>query len=238
MNRALPSRDRGHRGGNPGGQPRPRGTVPGARGLVGGVRDTAERETPPGGCPAAQEKREGQSGFDGVGALAVLSLGRCDGQPHFLSNRPGQEPSDRMRLPASCFHQFLGGDPARSLEQFEHRGGLAAVPCASGFLRAFGRFLGRAGLLGGLTLLRRDVGAPWRDTGLFVGFRVLAAHWRLRGGGFYGQFSHFDFSFGGDYRHDMNHSGARGKQANSPDQGDGMAMVATVGGQMTSGVLR
>jgi hypothetical protein len=52
--------------------------------------------------------------------------------------------------------------------------------------------------------------------GLFVGFRLLNARWRLRGGGFYGQFSHFDFSFGGDYRHDMNHSRAPGKQANSP----------------------
>jgi hypothetical protein len=61
------------------------------------------------------------------------------------------------------------------------------------------------------------VGATLRNTGLFGSFRLLTARWRLRGGSFYGQFSHCDFSFGGDYRHDIHHSGWDRLQGNSAD---------------------
>jgi hypothetical protein len=48
-------------------------------------------------------------------------------------------------------------------------------------------------------------------TGLLVGFRLLTARWRLRAGGFCDQFSHFDFSFDGDYRHDIGSLGCARK---------------------------
>ena len=215
MNRALPSRDRGHRGGNPGGQLRPRGIASCARGLVYGIAIGSERETPLGEYPAAQEKREGRLGSDGVVALAILGLGGCDGKAHLLPQRAADESPHAVGLPVRCFHDLGQGSAILALQQFEDLGRLAAVPGASGLLRGFGRFLGRAGLLAGLALLRRNVGALWRNAGLFVGFWLLTARWRLRGSGFCDQFSHFDFSFGGDYRHDIHHSGSRGKQLNS-----------------------
>jgi hypothetical protein len=175
----------------------------------------AKRETPPGRNPAARtEPSCGGSGFDGVGTFAVLTLGRCDGQAHFLANRTGQEPADGMRLPTGGFHQFLGCDSAWPLEQFQNLVGLAAFAGSFGFLSAFGRFLGGAGLLGRLGCLLRDVGATLRTAGLLGGFRLLSACRGLRCTSFCDQFSHFDFSFGGDYRHDMDHSGAPEKQAN------------------------
>ena len=63
--------------------------VPGNRGRPKGrgVR-THERETPPGMNPAARDERNWRcSGFDGVGALAVLALGGRDGQAHLLARR-------------------------------------------------------------------------------------------------------------------------------------------------------
>jgi len=45
---------------------------------------------------------------------------------------------------------------------------------------------------------------------------------------------HFEFSFGGDYRHDMDHSGAPGKQGNSANlpqwrwNGDGRLLSAQI----------
>ena len=133
-----------------------------------------ERETPPGGYPAARRKRKGgNSGFDGVGALPVLALGGCDGQAHLLADSPRQEPADGMRLPAGGFHQFLGCCAAGPLQQVQDLGGLAAVAGAGGFLLAFGRFLRRTGLLPRLSLLRRNVGATCANTGRLSGFRLL-----------------------------------------------------------------
>ena len=116
---------------------------------------------------------------DRVGALPVLALGGRDGQPHLLAHGPGQEAADGMRLPAGGFHQFLGGDAARPLQQVQDLGGLAAVARLGlgglGFLRALGRFLGRGGLLPRLALGGRNGRATWRTGGLFVGFRLLLA---------------------------------------------------------------
>jgi hypothetical protein len=222
MNRSLPPGDCGLRSPDSLGPSGSARAVPRAVGLVGGIEDTGERETPPGGCPAARWKLERRdSGFDGVGTLAIFPFGRGHCQPHLLADRARQKPANGMWLPAGGFHELFGGDAARSLEEFQNLAGLAAFANRLGFLSAFGRFLGRAGPLGCLALLRRNVGALWRNTSLFVGFPLLTVHWRLRGG-FYGQFSHFDFSFGGNYRgHDMNHSGARGKQGDSTENRKG-----------------
>ena len=79
--------------------------------------------------------------------------------------------------------------------------------------RPLGRFLGPTGPLGGLALLWRNVGALWRNTGLFGGFGLLSRRgWS--GSGFLGR-CHGVFSFGGDYRPHIDHSGAPGKQGNS-----------------------
>jgi hypothetical protein len=169
------------------------------------------------------------SGFDGVAALAVLALGRRDSESHLLSNRPGEEATHGMRLPPGSFHQLLGCNAPGPLQQVQHLGRLAAVarsPLSASFRRAgglgfrgrFGRFLGSAGLLGPFALGGRDVGALFRNPDLFVGFRLFAR----RGLGSARFFScHLRFSFGGDYRvHDMDHSGAPGKQANSAAVGE------------------
>ena len=45
------------------------------------------------------------SGFDGVSALAILSLGGHDRQLHLLCDGPRQEAPDAVRLPARRLHQ-------------------------------------------------------------------------------------------------------------------------------------
>ena len=87
MNPTLPPRDRLDRGRASCWQSRRRGTVPGAVRLVGGAAYPPERQTPPGRSPAARCDRSGKrSGFDRVGALAVLALRGGDRQAHFLSD--------------------------------------------------------------------------------------------------------------------------------------------------------
>lgn len=98
----------------------------------------SKRETPPSGYPAARcEGMVVGSGFDGVAALPILSLGGRDGLAHFLADRSGQEAAYRMRLPSRRFHQLLGSYAARSLKQIQKLVGLGAVAGADGFLRAF-----------------------------------------------------------------------------------------------------
>src|ERR1039457_3679145 len=64
---------------------------------------------------------------DRVPALPVLGLGGPDRQPHLLAQGTGQEPADRVRLPAGGFPEFLRGGAARALQQVEDLGGLAAL---------------------------------------------------------------------------------------------------------------
>ena len=68
---------------------------------------TRKRETPPGRNPAARKELTSELGLNRIGPVAVLALEGSDGQTHFLRDGPRQEPADRMRLPASGFHQFL-----------------------------------------------------------------------------------------------------------------------------------
>jgi hypothetical protein len=111
--------------------------------LMRTVYSKPKREKPPVQFPAADVFSE-MSGFDGVGPLVVLALGGRDRQAHFLPDGSGQEPANGMWLPGCGFHQLLGGNAARPLQQFEHLGGLAAVAGARRFLRALGRFPGLA----------------------------------------------------------------------------------------------
>src|SRR5207248_1984522 len=97
----------------------------------------SERRKPPEMNPAARRNTFWRgSGFQRVVALAVLALGGCDRQSHLLADGARQKPAYRMRLPAYRFHQLLGRDSARPLQQFEDLGGLAAIPCGSAVLLA------------------------------------------------------------------------------------------------------
>jgi hypothetical protein len=109
-----------------------------------------KRQTPLGASPAAQSERRYGLGFYGVAALAVLALCGRDCQPHFLAQGSRKEAAQRMRLPPGGFQQFLRSHAA--LQQFEDGRRLATVAGTGGFLSAFGRFLGWAGLLPALPL--------------------------------------------------------------------------------------
>jgi hypothetical protein len=69
---------------------------------------------------------------------------------------------------------------------------------------------------GRLPLFLRNVGALWRDTGLFGGFWLLARRWGWGAAVFFCNRCIHVFSFCGSHRdHDMDHSDAPGKQGNS-----------------------
>jgi hypothetical protein len=216
MNRALPPGDRGPRNADSLGPFGSARAVLGAIGLVGRVAHRPERKTPPGGCPAARtEPKCAGSGFDGVGTLAVLALGRGDGHPHLLADRARQKPANGMWLPVCGFHQLFGGDAARSLEQFEHLGGLATVAGPGGFLRALGAFLPGLAFLADLPFF----GATWAPRGATRAV-LVAFVCSLRTGPCAVAVSAINSvilisPLAVDYRHDMDHSGERGKQANS-----------------------
>jgi len=178
---------------------------------------------------------------DGIFAQGALHML----EPQLLTDRSGKKTPDRMGQPARGFHQILGCDSARPLQQVQDPGGLAAVASLGfgrrshlGSLRAFGSFLGGAGLLARLGLSGRNGRATSRTGGLLFEFRRLAS---VRGGGgvgFFGDRLHFQFLlFAVDYRgHDMDHSSwpkTQGKFERSLERrwnGDEA--------QMSSGVLR
>ncbi len=209
MNRAVPPGDRGHRSGTARRESRRGRVVPGVVRLVGGTPHPPRRKTPPRLNPAARCVRKGcESGFNGVATLSVFALGGSDRQTHLLADSPGQEPANRMRLPASRFAQFLGTNAARPLQQFEHswrsccrrgRNPPSFRPCALWAFSWRGPFTR-------LRLLRPDAGATCASAGLFGGFRLRSYASGCRFRRFYNR-CHV-VSLRGDYRgHDMNPSG-------------------------------
>src|SRR6266851_870321 len=112
MNLTLPPRDRGHQGGDPGGQSGSERIVPGIVRLVGGtdavaggVRATKKPPEPsPGG---GKEKDRRRSAFERVGALPVLALGRFYAESHLFAERAADESANTMRLPLGRCHQLL-----------------------------------------------------------------------------------------------------------------------------------
>src|ERR1039457_7603440 len=100
---------------------------------------------------------------DRVPALPVLGLGGPDRQPHLLAQGTGQEPSDRVRLPAGGFHDFLQAGSAGAFQQVEDLGGFTAAAGAAWLLWRLGRrrtfvsLLRRNDLLARLGLGRRHV---------------------------------------------------------------------------------
>jgi hypothetical protein len=132
------------------------------------------------------------------------------------------------------------------LKQVQDPGGFAAVPGGLrlgehlGLFAAFGRFLGRAGLLTRLCLGGRNGRATLRNTGLFIGFRRVARGCGCGWGGagfFCNRRRHFLFSLSGDYRvHDMNHSEAYEKQPKS-ERSRKRRWNGDAGRQMSVGVI-
>ena len=171
--RTLQPGNCGNRSATARGESRHRRVVPGALGLVGRIADPPSRGTPPGSNPAPRFERRGcGSRFDGITSLPVFALGGNNGQAHLLTDGAGQEAADGMRLPSAGLLKLLRCCAARPLQQVQDFGGFAAVAGAGGFLRAFGRFLGRGGLLPRLGLFRRNGRDTCASAGLFRGFRL------------------------------------------------------------------
>src|SRR4029077_6162817 len=138
-------------GSAPGRASRPRRPVPRIGGLGGRTKAPArgrDKEKPPRRNPGGQkEPNRWASAFDRVAALPALGLGGLDCQAHLLAQRTGQEPTDRVRLPAGGFREFLQGGAAGVLQQVEYLGGLAALAGAGCLLGRPGRLPAFGGLL-------------------------------------------------------------------------------------------
>src|SRR3989449_7282625 len=97
------------------------------------------------------------SAGDAVNAFAVLAACGVYGQPHFLAQRPADEPAYAVRLPAGRLHDLGERCATLTLEQAQDRGLLAAIAGCGGLAASFAAFplgsLGRLGLGGGLGLL-------------------------------------------------------------------------------------
>ena len=166
-----------------------------------------KQETPLGWSPAARSERDGRkSGFDGVGTLAILGLGGCDGHAHLLADGPREKAAHAMRLPPRRFHQFGQLGAFRPLQQIEDLCRFTALPDGS-FIGGFGRFLRGAGLLGRPSSLGRNVRALSANAAPFCGFGFLGS------AGVFDRRIHL-ISFGGDYRDHMNRSGGPKIQVN------------------------
>jgi hypothetical protein len=164
--------------------------------------------------------------LEGIPAHSVVGFRGDDAQTLLLNQYSGDEPSDRVSLPAGGFHQIRSRGSAGSLQQVKEFRGLAAVAAASGIFCRLSRrrpgfgFLSWGGLFARLALRRRHVARTCADTGLF------GRSWRRGRGrcfaisGIFWNYVHCDFSLGGDYRDDhINHSGPFGLQAKSDGGG-------------------
>jgi hypothetical protein len=95
--------------------------------------------------------------------------------------------------------------------------------------------------LAGLGLGARNGRATWRTVGLFVGFRRLVSICGGSGVGFFSDRPHFGYSLGRLVpRDDIDHFAHREFKANlgGAGGGDGMAMEAEAGSQMSAGERR
>ena len=222
MNRTLLSRDSGNRAGDPHRPSRFGRAVPSAFRLARRDQHPPERETPPGGSPAARHGRNcDRSGLDRIAALAVLAFRRRHGQAHLLADGPGQEATDRMRLPAGGLHQLFGCDASRSLQQFQNAVRFAALARTGAFLglRTFlglGRFLSRTGLLPRLAFF----GATWarRAPALAFFFAFGSSAWTTVTASVVSLSDVMLFLLLWELCHDIAHSGAERLQDNSSNR--------------------
>src|ERR1035437_1266158 len=212
-------------GSAPGRASRPTRLVPRVGGLRGRTKAPArgtDKEKPPRRNLGGQkEPNRWASDFDRVAALFAFGLGGRDREAYLLAQGAGHKPTDRVRLPAGGFHEFLPGGAAGAPQQVENLGDLAALSGAGCLLGQLGRLRALVGLprQGGLLtrpgLGRRNVGPVCGDSRLFGGGWRLGRGTGLGAGGFCWNAVHSAFSFGGDYRDPMDHSGSQGLQASS-----------------------
>ena len=185
--------------------------------------DSPNEERPPRRNPGGQRNRNvWPLAFDRVPTLCALCFRRVDLQTHFLAQCSGEEPADGMTLPARGGRELFQRGSARPLQHAENLGSHAILLGAGRLLRgrlarlrAFSGLGRRLGLLGRLRLGRGHVRPVWRDTRLFGYLWCLDRGIWLGSVGFYSDFVHITFSFGGDCRDHMNQSGWPELQANS-----------------------
>src|SRR5688572_3025260 len=68
-------------------------------------------------------------GSDPIGTLLPLGTRRLDPEAQFLGERPADEATDSVRLPAGGFHDLGKGRALLALEQLKYLGFLAALAC-------------------------------------------------------------------------------------------------------------
>ena len=112
MTGALPPGNRGDRNGATRGKSRCGGFVLGAFRLVRRNPVPPEREKPPRRNPGGQCGQIGWfSAFDRVGALPVFAFRGRHGQPHFLTDRAGQDPRTECGCQPVAFCRSLAVAP-------------------------------------------------------------------------------------------------------------------------------
>src|ERR1035437_4465968 len=113
---------------------------------------------------------------DPVRALPAFRLEGLDGVTGFLHGA-GHEPADSVLLPAHLLHDLDQRRPALALQNRHYLGGLTALARCGRILRfrglfAWGRVLGRRGLLASLRRRGRTLGAPCPSLGFGFRFRL------------------------------------------------------------------
>jgi hypothetical protein len=170
MNRTMPPRDRGNRFADSLQAPRFGGAVPRVLGLVGGIADSPERKTPPGGTRRHEGKAmKLKSSGDPVAALLVVASEGLDVQAELLDKRPGDESANGVGLPACRFHNRHERGTGGTAHQVDHVGFFAAFAGDVGrFLRGRAHRVAFCALVGGLVPLPLggcNVGRGFRNVG-------------------------------------------------------------------------
>ena len=177
-------------------------------------KKNSKREKPPGRCPAANALA-GFSALDGVGPLAVLALGGGDASPSFFPTVPDRNPRTLCGCQPVAFISSLAVAPPGRFSRSSTLAALLPSRAPAAFLAPLGAFLAGLDFLPRLSLLGRHVARTFGTAGLLGGFRSLGDGVQSGFQCFCGR-DHDVSPLGGDYRgHDMDHSEAAERQANS-----------------------
>ncbi len=117
-------------------------------GLRNAMTQRLKRATPPVYLPAARRERNKLDlGFDGVGALPVLALGRRHGQAHFLSNGPDRKPRTECACQLVAFINSLAVTPPGRFSNSRTLSVLLPSRADLAFFAPLGAFLAGVALL-------------------------------------------------------------------------------------------
>lgn len=183
------------------------------------VSPTTNKKGPPRRNPGDRENPiRWRSALERVTALPVRNLGGGDGQAHFPGQNARDKASNRVSLPTGGLHQIRTSGAPRAHQQVENLCCLGSLTGVRGLSCRLGRLCAPVGFLrwgnpfGRLALRRGHVARTSGDTGLF-GRGWLPGRGADLGIGDFWNIVHLDFSFCGDYREHMNHSGSLQLQA-------------------------